>query len=349
VGLKLPERALLPSRQPVQVLYMAGSGLLRHAVVEAEADGRLRVRFVRCGAVKNEARARFLRFDPELVDAEWSDLSIEHLVDEGPAAADPAWGDDEGRPLQQSSLLMGRRRQRGRSTFDRAAGLARACQEMDEQQGGQEGTRETHATNRRIWIEAMTELREPPEVWFEFDATRFRRFGGWMLENLDYQSIKEWVTMLNNERQNIFEDCARPWARHPLILKSRKAYEVLMARRREMVRVSRLLAGLRPIVKRRRVCPPGHTVRTMLETAEAAVLLDGSGQNIIGPVSSFFLSALFAVRASTLGAMESPDDVSIDAAGIGLVIRFVKMWTANRQPRTQRPLPVTRSGVDGVP
>ena len=57
-------------------------------MVEAEANGRLRVRFVRCGAVKNEACARFVRFDPELVDTEWSDLSIVHHADEGPGATE---------------------------------------------------------------------------------------------------------------------------------------------------------------------------------------------------------------------------------------------------------------------
>jgi hypothetical protein len=197
----------------------------------------------------------------------------------------------------------------------------------------------------------MEELGISPEFWFSFDHVLFRQFGGWMLENLDYASLGYWVTMLNNERLITYSDLSRPWARHPLILRISKAYTVLVGRKRVAVATARAMAGLpEDRQRRRRVCPPSETVEEMLCAAEAAIEIWGADSGaILGPVASFLLMMLFAVRASTLGGMKSAEDVSVDANGLSLVIHFLKWWTAGKQSRTHRSLPVTRTGADGVP
>ena len=61
--------------------------------------------------------------------------------------ADRAAAEGAG-PPETSDLFRGRKRQRGRSGAERAAGLAQTILELEAEEGGETSTRETHQKNR---------------------------------------------------------------------------------------------------------------------------------------------------------------------------------------------------------
>ena len=81
--------------------------------------------------------------------------------------------------------------------------------------------------------------------------------------------------------------------------------------------------------------------------------VQGVGQSwLLGTISWVLLSILFAVRASTLGAMQPPD-IYVCSGRLCMGFRHLKWWIAGRQRKTGQicsaPQPLKREGRHGIP
>jgi hypothetical protein len=102
---------------------------------------------------------------------------------------------------------------------------------------------------------------------------------------------------------------------------------------------------------------PQYTcIRRVIEHGESLIGLDfGAFRELapsrvrrhLGLLAWVLLLILFAVRASTLGAMKSAADVFVKDSKLCLVLRKIKWWIADRQGN--RTFPLTREARYGIP
>ena len=121
--------------------------------------------------------------------------------------------------------------------------------------GGVASTESTHQTYRRIFLQACREMGIPEGQEFDFSTETFGELGAWCLIGINIAKLDVFTTMLNKEREVSFNDCSRPWYKHPQILKIKKKYEI------EKHKDDKAFALANPeAVKELRVSIPGNTI-----------------------------------------------------------------------------------------
>jgi hypothetical protein len=152
--------------------------------------------------------------------------------------------------------------------------------------------------------------------------------------------------MLNNERQFTFNDCSRPWYKHPEIPRIKKKYEIEKHEDNKA-----FLAANPEATKEVRVSIPGSTIEEIIDEGNRLILDEGvEATTKLGHIATILLTLLFAIRASTVGDLLSDEDVWLDASGhLCMIIRFVKCWVTGQQKSTGKKLPIKRVGHDSIP
>ena len=203
---------------------------------------------------------------------------------------------------------------------------------------GKESTRKQADRNRRIYEEAMTDMKIPEEKWYVFDVINFESFAAWMLANegCNYAVLDPWSSLLNNVRSREFADSSRPWKDNKTIQDLKSAY-------RDAEEVRRENEGIQ---KDQRVCMPAEAFIEMIDQAEVEIAKQEAseeGNAIIGITAGQIVQTLFVIRGSTLGAAKTKRDIWVDEKGLNLVIRKIKGWKKGKQHSTGWRLPVSRT------
>jgi hypothetical protein len=239
--------------------------------------------------------------------------------------------------------------------LDRQAELDAADAEIEANLGGNPETKRKHQKWLELWEIAMAELGVQPDLWYILDVPIFRAFSKWALASLEARDLNVFTAMLNSEHRHRFNDGMAPWNKHADILEIKKAYEVAVSKRREHKRAILQAAGLATQTKKKRITFPDSYLGRVIEQGEwtigsdAAVWCEMAGERdrrLLGLLAWLLLLVLFAVRASTLGAMKQ-GDVYVQDGKLCLMLRHIKWWIAGRQ--LSRNLPFPREGRYGIP
>ena len=180
---------------------------------------------------------------------------------------------------------------------DHKAKIEASKARMNQDGGGVASTEQTHQTYRSICVEACRELEIPAKRQFEFDPEIFRAVGAWCLVSIKCAKLDVFTTMLNNERQFTFNDCSRPWYKHPEILRIKKKYEIEKHEDNKA-----FLAANPEAIKEVRVLIPANTIEEIIGEGEQLILDEGVEATAkLGHIATILLTVLFVIRASTVG------------------------------------------------
>ena len=138
-------------------------------------------------------------------------------------------------------------------------------------------------------MQACREMKIPEGHEFEFDTDIFRELGAWWLIGINIAKLDVFTTMLNKEREVSFNDCSRPWYKHPQILKIKKKYEI------EKHKDDQAFALAHPeAVKELRVSIPGNTIQEIVVEGEQ-LMLDGREEATekLGHIATILMTLLF--------------------------------------------------------
>jgi hypothetical protein len=195
-------------------------------------------------------------------------------------------------------------------------------------------------------MQKRREMKIPEGQEFEFDPEIFRELGAWCLIGINIAKLDVFTTMLNKKREVAFNDCSRPWYKHPQILKIKKKYEI------EKHKDDKAFALANPeAVKELRVSIPGNTIQEIVLEGERLILdFREEATEKLGHIATILMTLLFVIRASTVGGMISDNDIWFDDEGhLCMTIRFVKCWVTGQQKSTGKRLPIRRVGRDSIP
>jgi hypothetical protein len=273
-------------------------------------------------------------------------------VDAAAAAAAEGRGEEGAQRGQVRVRVSGERRPRWLSIQDRQQQLAKATELRVSNTGGNEETQMKHVKWRVLWEEAMKEMQVPVVRWYQLDIPAFQQFSTWALVSLNCEDLDVFTTMLNKEHRRRTRRDDNPWRRQESILEEKEAYRASRFQMREQQREEAEAEGRVPAIKTKRVNYPDEFLRRVIDTGLGLTLLpqlEASDCRLLAVLSWLLLTVLFAVRASTLGAMKSEADVYAKDGKLCLVLHHIKWWRHGKQSGTNRRIPLVREGRYGIP
>ena len=229
-----------------------------------------------------------------------------------------------------------------------------SARDIGQRRGGVAATRKKRETSRRIWCQAMSEMGVSEQSQMLFSVENFQLSAGWAALQLERQDLNFITALLNK-----LGSPRGAWTNQHEILDIKSAYldrrAVDLARRTGAPEV------------RERVCIADDRLRSFIELGERIATAGGgwaqADHERLGVISWVLIMTLFVVRASTMGALQSADDVWFEenpawsardgtvspTDSLCMTIRFLKHWRAGVQTSTGRRLPIHRVGRDSIP